>query len=243
MKKAILTFTLLAFVLAGISQVTFGPRIGLNISKYSFSWADDWNEPQVKFKGGFTLGGIMNLQINDFLSFQPSLMITKKGTAHDVDSWNSGQFVYTGHDRDRVTYIEVPINLAAGIRLGSGQIQLFVGPYIAYALAGKNVYNYEENDNGIRTDYKGSKKIKFTNKIEEGDHGDEDVAYHQRPFDWGLNFGFGYRFNQYLFNIGYSLGLANLQPEVYVEGVDASGDLKYTNNTIFISAAWLFGGE
>ena len=121
MKKTILTLTLLAFVFGAMTQVTFGPRLGFNMSKYSYNWTDDWDEPQVKFRGGFTLGGMMNLQINDFLAFQPSLMISKKGTAHDVDSWNSGQFVYTGHDRDRVTYIEVPLNFAGGIRLGSGQ--------------------------------------------------------------------------------------------------------------------------
>jgi hypothetical protein len=243
MKRTIITLTLLTFFISGMAQITFGPRLGFNMSKYSYNWSDDWDEPQVKFRGGFTLGGMMNWQINDFLAFQPGLMITKKGTAHDVDSWNSGQFVYTGHDRDRITYFEVPLNLAGGIRLGAGQIQLFVGPYIAYAIAGKNVYNYEENDNGVRTDFKGSKKIEFKNKIEEGDHANDDVAYYQRPFDWGLNFGLGYRYNQYLFNIGYSLGLANLQPEVYVQGVEASNDFKYTNNTIFITAAWLFGDQ
>lgn len=249
MKRTFITFVLLCLMFTTMAQVTFGPRAGFNMSKYNYNWTDDWAEPQVIFRGGFTLGGMMNLQINDFLAFQPSLIITKKGTAYDVDSWNSGQYVYTGHYRDRVTYIEVPLNLAGGIRLGSGQIQLFAGPYIAYAIAGKNVYNYEENDNGIRTDFKDSKNIKFENEIKEGDLADEDIAYFQRPLDFGLNLGLGYKINHLLFNIGYSLGFANLTPDNYKPytheyNTSVNGeDYKMSNNTISITVAWLFGGE
>jgi len=242
MKKLIIWSFAALLSLNLMSQITFGPRLGLNMSKYAFNWTEDWDEPQVKFKGGFSVACVLNWQFNDFLVLQPALSITKKGTAHDVDSWNSGQFVYTGYDRDRVTYIELPVNLAGGIRLGTGQIQVFVGPYIAYAIAGKNRYDYEKNDNGIRTDYKDSKKIKFTNTIQEGDHDDEDVSGYQRPLDYGVNVGLGYRYNQLLFNLGFAMGLANLQPDRELEGFDPI-DNKYSNRTIFMTVAWLFGQE
>jgi len=242
MKKIGLAF--FAVLIAGslMSQIAFGPRLGINISKYAYDWSADWDEPLVNFKLGFSVAGMMNWQINDFLAFQPALSITKKGTSHDVNSWNTDQFMYTGYDRDRVTYLEVPLNLAGGIRLGQGQIQLFVGPYIAYAIAGKNRYDFEESDNGVRTDYKDSKKIKFTNEIKAGDHDDEDIASFQRPFDYGVNVGLGYRYNQYLINLGFAMGLANLQPKPYNEGENAS-DLKYTNRSIFLTVAWIFGDE
>ncbi len=242
MKRFVLAFVICFITMGVMSQITFGPKIGINISKYAYNWTDDWDEPQLKFRFGGSIGGIMNLQINDWLAFQPSLSFTKKGTAHDVDSWNSGQFVYTGYDRDRITYIELPLNLAGGIRLGSGQIQLFVGPYIAFAISGVNRWDFEENDNGNRTQYTDSKKIKFKNKVEEGDASDEDIAFYQRPFDYGVNLGLGYRCNQMLFNLGYAMGLANLQPDRHSEDFDPK-DYKYSNRTIFISAAWLFGDE
>ena len=242
MKKLIILSISLLLALNLISQVTYGPRLGLNMSKYAYNWTDDWDEPQVKFKGGFSVAGVLNWQFNDFLALQPALSITKKGTAHDVDSWNSGQYVYVGYDRDRVTYLELPVNLAGGIRLGPGQIQLFVGPYIAYAIAGKNRYDYEETDNVVKTSYKDSKKIKFKNKIEEGDHDDEDVAHYQRPLDYGVNAGIGYAYNQLLFNLGFAMGLANLQPDREMEGFDPD-DFKYSNRTIYITVAWLFGKE
>ncbi|MEE4257224.1 MAG: porin family protein [Bacteroidales bacterium] len=242
MKKILLLILAVCLSLNLISQVTYGPRLGLNISKYAYNWTDDWDEPQVKFKGGFSVAGLLNWQFNDFLALQPALSITKKGTAHDVDSWNSGLFVYTGYDRERVTYLELPVNIAGGIRLGPGQIQLFIGPYIAFAIAGKNRWDYEENDNGIRTDYKDSKKIKFKNKIEAGDHDDEDVAHYQRPLDYGVNAGLGYRYDQLLFNLGFAMGLANLQPDRELEGFDPV-DYKYSNRTIFITVAWLFGQD
>ncbi len=151
--------------------------------------------------------------------------------------------LYTGYDRARVTYIEVPLNLAGGIRLGPGQIQLFVGPYIAFAIAGINRWDFEENDNGIRTDYKDSEKIKFKNTVSEDEHGDEDVAFYQRPLDFGIDFGLGYKYQQLLFNIGFAMGLTNLQPDMAsAEDFDPK-DFKYSNRTIFVTAAWLFGDE
>lgn len=242
MKKIVLALSACFIAITMMSQISFGPKLGLNLSKYAYDWSDDWDEPQVKLRFGGSIGGMMNLQINEWLAFQPSLSFIKKGTSYDVESWNSGQYVYTGYVRDRISYIELPLNLAAGIRLGSGQIQLFVGPYIAFAIAGVSRWNYEENDNGIRTDFKDSEKIKFKNEVPEEHDGDEDIAFYQRPLDYGFNVGFGYRYNQYLFNLGYAMGLANLQPDRSVEGFDAK-DAKYSNRTVFFTVAWLFGDE
>lgn len=241
MKRVTFLAFALLFSINIMAQVTYGPRLGLNMSKYAYNFANDWEEPQVKFKGGFSVAGVLNWQLNDFLALQPALSITKKGTAHDVDSWNSGQYIYKGYDRDRVTYIELPVNLATGIRLGPGQIQLFVGSYIAYAIAGTNKYDYEETDNVEKTVYKDSKKIKFTNKIEEGAH-DDDVGGYQRPLDYGVNVGLGYSYNQLLFNLGFAMGLANLQPDGEGQAFDPK-DLKYSNRTIFFTVAWLIGDE
>lgn len=242
MKRLLTLFTLLLLGGSLMAQISFGPKVGLNLSKYAYNWSEDWNEPEVKFRMGPSIGGVMNLEIASFLAFQPALNISVKGVAHDVDSWNSGQFVYTGYDRVRVAYAEIPLNLAFGVRLGQGQIQVFAGPYIAFAFCGVNRWDYEENDNGIRTDYKDSKKVKFTNEVSEEQANDDDVAFYQKPFDYGVDFGLGYRYNQLLFNVGFAMGLANLQPDVKGTDFDPK-DYKYTNSNVFISAAWLFGGD
>ena len=220
MKKIVLALSACFIAITMMSQISFGPRIGLNMSKYALNWNDDWDEPELKYKAGFSIAGVMNWQINDFLAFQPALSFTKKGTSYDVDSWNSGNTVNTGFARVRVAYFEVPLNFAAGIRLGTGQVQLFAGPYISIAIMGANVWDYEENDNGIRTDFAGDEKIYFDSKAshEVTDWKIKD----QRPLDFGVNFGLGYSYNQLLFNVGLAMGLSNLQPDRGEAGFDLS---------------------
>ncbi len=240
MKKLSLISFFVFFLAAGmLAQVTFGPRVGLNISKYGYNFKDAGMEPDVKFRLGGSVGAVMNLQINNFLAFQPSLSFTKKGTALDLGSNESGEAILTGYNRARVAYLELPLNLAIGIRLGPGQAQFFAGPYLAMAICGKQRWDYEENVNGVRTQIDGDKKIIFGNEAEEDMTGSTEDIY-QRRFDYGIDFGFGYRYKQLLFNFGFAMGLANLQPES--PGEDSfSKDHKYFNRTIFLNAAWLFG--
>jgi len=242
--KRLLLIAIIAcfFSSTAFAQISFGPKLGVNLSKYGYNYKESYYEPDVKFTAGPSVGAVLNLQINSFLAFQPSANFSIKGVAHDVKSWNSGQAVYTGYDRVRITYFETPLNLAAGIRLGQGQIQVFAGPYLAIAIMGVNRWDYEENVNGIREVSKDSKRVKFRNTVSEEDHGDEDVAFYQKPFDYGVNFGLGYKYKHLLFNAGFAMGLANLEPDKSYEVYDPK-DEKYSNRTIFITAAWLFGGE
>lgn len=240
MKKIIISFLALVFSISLMSQVTYGPRIGLNISKYAYNFDDPGLEPDVKFRLGGSVGGVLNLQFNSFLAFQPALSITKKGTAYDIGSDESGSSILEGYSRSRVAYLEVPLNLAIGVRVGTGQLQLFAGPYLAFAFCGKNRWDYEVNVDGIREQVDDSQKIRFRNEVSEED-AEEDVAY-QRPFDLGIDLGLGYKYKQLLFNIGFAMGFANLQPEYSGSEQDAA-DFKYSNRTVFLTAAWLFGGE
>ncbi|HSG67131.1 MAG TPA: porin family protein [Bacteroidales bacterium] len=244
MKKLIFSFILLLSTGLIFAQVSFGPKVGFNMSKYGYQYSDDleYLEPNSNFKLGGTIGGMMNLQIVDFLAFQPSLMIAKKGTGLDVADLYSGEAVVEGYYRVRVTYLEVPLNLALGLKLGTFRFQVFAGPYLAYAIAGKHKWDYELNEAGIRTDVKGEEKINFTSEISEENQ--EKERYQQRPFDMGVNFGVGYKVNKVLLNLGFAMGLTNLRPEMKVDGnANAAKDLKYANRTIFLSAAWLFGED
>ncbi|MCK4569312.1 MAG: PorT family protein [Bacteroidales bacterium] len=241
MKKVFLSLTVGLITLSSIAQVSFGPRVGVNLSKYGYDYKESSRETEVNYKFGQSIGAIMNLQITSFLAFQPNANISVKGVAHNVDSWNSGQSVNTGFARIRVTYFELPINLAIGIRLGSGQIQIFAGPYVAVAIVGRNVWDYEINTNGVREDKTGSEKIIFNKNAQLHDGDDWKVKY-QNPFDYGVNFGLGFKYKHLLFNAGFAMGLANLQPDISGVEFDPK-DRKYSNRTIFITAAWLFGGK
>jgi hypothetical protein len=244
MKKLFLmALAMCFFVGSTVAQISYGPKVGVNISKYGYNYKESWDEPNIKFRFGQSVGAVMNLQLLDFLAFQPSASFTVKGVAEDVSSKESGHAVYTGYDRVRVTYFEVPLNFAARINLGPGNIQFFAGPYVALAIIGRHVWNYERNVDGIRETFKDIEKIKFKNKVSEADEGVSGVAFYQRPLDLGVNFGIGYQYKHLLFNIGFAMGFANLQPDLTSHQNYDPKDYKYSNRTVFITAAWLFGGE
>lgn len=221
------------------AQVSFGPKVGFTLSKYGYNYSSslEYSEPEVNFKLGPSLGVMVNIPILEFLYFQPSLMYTKKGSGFDVAYRESGDAVIEGYERARISYIELPLNLAFALKVGNFKFQVFAGPYLAYAVAGKLKWDYEENKDGIRKDITGNKKITFKNEVPEDDL--KNVSTYQRPFDAGINFGVGYKVNSVLLNLGYAMGFSNLQPEVIGKSSYAS-DHKYANRTIFISAAWLF---
>ena len=239
MKKVLLFGIALFIISSSFAQISFGPKVGITLSKYAYSYESSLKdqEPEVKFKLGPQIGGMMDLEILEFLFFQPSLMISKKGTAFDVSSEDSGDAINTGYDRVKVTYIELPLNLALKLKIGNFKFQVFAGPYFAYAIAEKRKWDYEQNINGIRTDIKDEEKIVFKNEVSIDN---KDEKYYQRPFDIGIDFGVGYQVNSVLLNLGFAMGFSNLQPEIKDSEIEAS-DRKYSNRTVFISAAWLFG--
>lgn len=239
MKKSFMFIMLLAFSAGAFAQISFGPKVGMTLSKYGYNYSSayEYSEPEVNFKLGPQFGVMMDLQILEFLWFQPSLMYSKKGVSLDVAESESGEVVITGYDREKISYLELPLNLALGLKLGPVRFQVFAGPYFAYAIAGKNVWDYEENDGGIRTDITGSSDFEFVGEMPEDQ---KDNIVYQRPFDAGVDFGLGFQVNKVLLNLGFAMGFANLQPEISGEEYDA-GDIKYANRTIFLNAAWLFG--
>jgi hypothetical protein len=240
MKKALLSIIAVFIIGISFAQISYGPKVGFTLSKYAYKYisSDKQDIPEVNFKLGPAIGGMMELEILDFLAFQPSLMIAKKGTGIDISSEDSGEAINTGYDRIKVTYLELPLNIAFKLKLGTFRFQVFAGPYFAYAIAGKHKWDYEQNKDGIRKDIKGDEKINFKNEVPE----DNDRTYYQRPMDIGINFGLGFQVSQVLLNLGFAMGLSNLQPDVKGDE-NYAADHKYYNRTIFVSAAWLFGGE
>ncbi|RLD37850.1 MAG: hypothetical protein DRI83_03315 [Bacteroidetes bacterium] len=246
MKKLLLFAIAFCFIGGTVfSQISFGPKAGFNLSKYAQNYKDSDNEDYLKFRLGPSVGAVMDMPLNDFISFQPSVMFSVKGTAHNLTkmSDNHPNHTYDGYDRVSVMYFEIPVNFAGKMELGPGTAQVFIGPYFAMAFSGRNNYDYTVTKlDGTKETVKGDENVKFRGKVSEEDQDVEGVAFYQKPLDMGFDFGIGYQWNQLLFNFGYAMGLTNLQSDY--EGVDFDpSDYKYSNRTIFFNVAWLFGGE
>lgn len=248
MKRHIIFFLVLFMAVNAYSQLSWGPRVGVNFSKYAYNWDSEiaYAEPEVKSRFGQSAGLMINLNLGKYILFQPAAQFTVKGVSYNVDSWNSGDVVNKGHQRTRVYYLEIPANFAIGINLGGGNLQLFAGPYIGFALSGRLVYDYTVEDGTSPPEpFSGSDKIEFTGTVTESEFekGFNDIAvYDQRNLDYGFDVGLGYKIKNLLINAGFAMGLANLQPDISGDKYDAT-DYKYANRTIFVTAAWLFGEE
>jgi hypothetical protein len=245
-KKPLLLVTILLFS-AGMlsSQVTFGPRLGMTFSKFAYKWEESKSEPETKFKIGPAFGGVVSIQFNDYFALQPSLMFTKKGTSWDLEG-SFGGFLgiqnIDGYMREKIGYIELPVHAVGSIKVGPGDLQFFVGPYFAVAVVGKVKSDIRvTNSDGSVESEKHTGYVKFKNKVSESDwkkyEDDEDFFGFQKLTDLGLNFGAGYYIAPVLINVGYSLGLTNLQPKEEGEDID---EYKYSNSVIFLNLAWMF---
>ncbi len=245
--KKLLLFTLALCLLGGtaMAQISFGPKVGFNLSKYATNFEDPDNEPYLRSRLGPSIGGVMDMQILDFLSFQPSVLFSIKGTAQNMKktSDNHPNHTYEGYNRDRVMYMEIPVNFAGKMELGPGTAQVFLGPYFAFAMGGRNNYDYTVKKlDGTTETIVGDEKIKFRNDVSVADQEIEGVASFQKPFDFGFDFGIGYQWEQLLFNVGYQVGISNLMPD-YAGGDFDPKDFKFSNRSLFFNVAWLFGGE
>jgi len=146
--KKLLLFTIAICLMAGtsFSQISFGPKVGLNLSKYDQNFKDSDGEDYLSFIFGQSIGAVLDMPLCDYVSFQPSAMFSMKGAAHNLSKGKMAHpnHTYNGYDRVKVMYFEIPVNFAGKFELGPGSIQVFLGPYFAFAITGRNKWDYTE---------------------------------------------------------------------------------------------------
>ncbi|MCF8217583.1 MAG: outer membrane beta-barrel protein [Bacteroidales bacterium] len=140
--------------------------------------------------------------------------------------------------------MEIPIKFA----YRSDNLQVFAGPYLGFNLGGKQVKDGTISYDGKIGDIEYDGKMEYdqeTNiKPSFGAVDPEDMmdammegdAY-MAGFDFGFNFGAGYRVDNLMINAGYSIGLANLNPNIDVEGYERSSS-KQKNRVVYFSVSY-----
>ena len=180
MKKILLTFVLCGLVGVAFAQTNFGVTAGLNVSNEtvkagSLTLTPDW-------KAGFQAGVFMDYALTPQISLIPELLFTQRGMKMKEMFGEKIDASLT------LNYIQLPVNVAYKFDLGNEQCFFpFVGPYVGYAISGKDKMGNE------------SENIKFGSGEEE-----------TKPLDFGLNLGIGYQFEKIIFKLQYNLGLADL---------------------------------
>ncbi len=143
---------------------------------------------------GYHVGVNAQIPVAPKFFFQPGLLFTTKGT-----KWTDGSETTI----DRLSYIELPLNVVYKGVLGTGYIMIGFGPYIGYAIRGKSIT--DDGSATVKSD------IEFT-KVVETDAPLTTCYY--KAFDAGGNLFVGYEMENGLFlHLNTQLGMLNINPE------------------------------
>jgi hypothetical protein len=177
-------------------------KLGVNLANVTIT--NDGDVDDAKMLTSFHAGFLLNLKFLPFVSFQPGLLLTGKGSkTHQGEITDPTYYRATSNPY----YVELPANF---LFKTPGPIKFFAGagPYIAMGIAGKN-----------KTEGK-LLGVAFTSEkdIEWSDDDPSTLNYEEgsgfgimKKFDYGLNGIAGIETKNIVLSANYGLGLAKLQ--------------------------------
>lgn len=197
--KVIALFVLLSGSIAAHSQILKG---GVNFANVTTT--NDGSIDEAKMLNSFQVGLLMNVKILPFISFQPGILFTGKGSKTQSGKTTDATFYRA---TSNPYYIEIPANF---VFKTPGPLKFFVGagPYIAIGVAGKN----KVEGKFLGAAFSSENDIEFSNDDPSTFDYEEGAGYGIiKKFDYGLNGLAGIELSKLVLSIGYGHGLAKLQ--------------------------------
>jgi hypothetical protein len=210
MKKQILLMTAASVVaLTSMAQVApstnkGGIKLKGGVNLANITKDNDGNVDDANGLTSFHVGAILDVPLSDFLSLQPGLLYTGKGSKTQSGQQGS-TFYYKA--KSNPMYVELPVNFVGKIPLTSASHFFFgAGPYAAVGVGGKN--KVEGTAVGIAF-----------NREEDIDFSDDDPTTSQeenagygklKRFDYGFNVLTGVEFGKFSLGANYGYGLAKI---------------------------------
>jgi hypothetical protein len=178
---------------SGDSKTSFAVLGGVNLQNWNGKDVSG-NKLENDLVIGYHAGVNIQLPVAPEFYFQPGLLFSTKGAKNTVGSLTSTY---------KLSYIELPLNFVYKAVVGNGYFLLGFGPYAAYGIGGKAIY--EGGSTTVETD------IEFKKVVESGD---PLTTKYIKPFDAGANLFFGYELPAGLFlQLNTQLGLLDINPE------------------------------
>jgi hypothetical protein len=213
MKKKLLICGLLlslsvSFIQAQTSAILRG---GVNLANVSVN--NDGDIEDAKMLTSFQVGIIGDFNLTSFLSIQPGLVFTGKGTKTQSGEEGSANWYRA---TSNPYYLEVPVNLV--FKTPTGPVKFFAGagPYLGIGIAGKN----KVDGALLGTTFSSEQKIEFSNDDPSTLDEEEGAGFGiLKRFDYGLNGLIGIETRNLVLSANYGLGLAKLQ-----SGTDSDDD-------------------
>jgi hypothetical protein len=193
----LMVFTAMAVFAQGNypSKTSFAVLGGINFQNLNGKDADG-DKLEYDLLPGFHGGVNAQIPVAPEFYFQPGLMLSTKGAK------NAESFEMALASKVRLSYLELPLNFVYKAALGDGYFMLGFGPYLAYGVGGKVIW---ESDSG---------SIEYDVKFKKGDNSDNSSIFYVRPFDAGGNIFAGYELPGGLFfQFNTQLGMLNINWE------------------------------
>jgi len=172
---------------------TFAIKGGLNLANMLDKDDDDKYSDDWPVHLGLNFGCTMDVPINEFLSFEPGLLLTTKGT-ETVDRGRGFEI----KARVNLYYLDIPLTIKTAFEVEKG-IKMYgaFGPYLGVGLSGQA---------NARLFYQGKYET-IEEVVKWGSDEDED---HFRRSELGVTFGAGMELKSILLGVSCDIGLSNI---------------------------------
>lgn len=191
MKKTISAVLLLVLFNQLNAQVKIGVKGSWNYAGAAAKYSDA--KQPVQYTHGFGIGAMAKIPFDGVLHFSPSVMINKRGFIINNPTVGSNKKEQYG-----ITYLDLIPALSAEFEKGDNAFSITAGPVLGFTNFGKLTITDSAGT-------KGTQNMKFG----YGAYG---------WFDLGFNGSIGYRFNKVSLELGYYLGLANINNNAETDG-------------------------
>ena len=206
MKMKIVFF---AFTAMLVSVIAMGQKSGVilkaGVNLANVSITDEGNIDDAKSLTTFQAGIIGDVYVAPFLSFQPGVLFTGKGTKTQSGSVDDQSYYRA---TTNPYYIEIPANLVFKTPTGSTRFFAGAGPYLGIGIAGKN----KVDGKIFGASFHSEEKIEWSNDDPTTLGAEEGAGLGiMKRFDYGINGLAGIEFAKAVLSVNYGFGLAKLQ--------------------------------
>ncbi|SDW96125.1 Outer membrane protein beta-barrel domain-containing protein [Lutibacter oricola] len=186
MKKIVLSAIFAIVLVSNItSQVKFGVKSGVNMSKFS----GDLNNTEIIY--GFNAGVFGELKLSDKISLQPELSFSKQGSKFDYNNESPG------YKEFKMEYINSTFMLKYYL---TKNISVESGPQIGFLLSAQDIGLFDANAFILELE-----EVEMVTEV-------EDVKDSYKNVDYGVNFGLSYEIKKkYIISARYYLGFKNIE--------------------------------
>ena len=207
MKRKLILFGAISFLIllnTNAQKSSIILRGGLNLANVTIT--EGGRVDDAKTLTSFQAGFIGDFSLGQFVSLQPGLLVTGKGSkTQSGEPTDANYFKATTNP----IYLEVPLNLV--FKFGANDGPNFfagAGPYIAIGIAGKN----KTEGKFLGTSFSSEDDIVWSDDDPTTLNYEEGAGFGiMKRFDYGLNGTAGIDLKKAVISVNYGLGLAKLQ--------------------------------